>query len=111
MRSLTVPVIVAAALLAACAPGTEWSRPDTTAAQRQIDETDCEAIGAWQALDESFASRPIYPPYNETQFIDDAGPDGGGRSVSYSRRGARQYELTDYCMKQRGYVLVPIAKP
>ncbi|WP_374300378.1 hypothetical protein [Ferrovibrio sp.] len=110
MRLAGYATIIATCLVA-CAPTTEWSRPDTSAAQRQADEKDCEAIAAYQAFDESFASGAKYPPYRDTQFIEDGGPDGGGRNVSYSRRGARQYELAEYCMQQRGYVLVPVAKP
>ncbi|MFN4312098.1 MAG: hypothetical protein ACK4FK_16060 [Ferrovibrio sp.] len=102
-----VPVL----LLVGCAATTEWSRPDTSREQRLADEKDCEAIASYQAFDESFASKPIYPPYNETQFITEGGPEGGGRNVSYALRGARQYELAEYCMRQRGYVLVPINKP
>lgn len=97
-------------LLAACAPATEYVRPNMTAQQRDADEKECQAIGDWQALDESFSSHPKYPPLRDTQFVDDGGPDSGGRNVSYSRRGARAYELTEYCMQQRGYKLVTVKK-
>lgn len=96
-------------LLAACAPTTEWVRADTDAARRNADQADCDAIAAWQALDESAAAGPKYPPYRDTQFIVDSGNDGGGITTSYSRRGPRQYELAEYCMQQRGYRLVPLA--
>lgn len=99
------------ALLVACAPTTEWSRANTTPVQRQSDEKDCLGIAEYQALDESSKSRPIYPPYKDTQFTQDGGEDGGGLTTSYSRRGARVYELSEYCMQQRGYTLVPIQKP
>jgi hypothetical protein len=93
----------------ACAPTTEWVRADTAVEQRQKDEKDCQDIASWQALDESDKSRPIYPPYRDTQFME-AGGEDGGIGTSYSRRGARMYELAEYCMQQRGYRLQPLTK-
>jgi hypothetical protein len=97
-------------LMAACAPATEYVRPDMTVAQRDADEKACLDQAEREALDESFSSHPLYPPLRDTQFVDEGGPDGGGRNVSYTRRGARVYELTQYCMEQRGYKLVPVSK-
>jgi hypothetical protein len=108
---IPVALLFAVLFLSGCAASTEWSRPDTSLEQRLADEKDCAGIAYWQALDESFAAGPKYPPYRDTQFIYSGDDDGGGISTSYSRRGAREYELTEYCMQQRGYVLVPIAKP
>jgi hypothetical protein len=96
--------------LAACSPTTEWARADTSLEQRQKEEKECQDIANWQALDESDKSRPIYPPYRDTQFVYAGDDDGGGISTSYGRRGARMYELAIYCMEQRGYYLQPIAK-
>lgn len=95
---------------AACAPTTEWARAGTSPEQRQKDEKECQDIANWQALDESDKSRPIYPPFRDTQFIIGGDDDGGGMVTSYSRRGPRMYELAAYCMEQRGYHLQPIAK-
>lgn len=95
---------------AACTPSTEWARADTTLDQRQKDEKDCHDIASWQALDESDKTRPIYPPYRDTQFMESGGEDGSAGTTSYSRRGPRMYELSIYCMEQRGYHLQPIAK-
>lgn len=96
-------------LLLACAASTEWSRPDTTPAQLAADQKACDDLAAWQALDESFASGPKYPPLRDTQFVIDGDGEGsGGLNASYSRRGPRQYELSVYCMEQRGYSLVPV---
>lgn len=97
-------------VLAACSPTTEWVRPGTSLEQRQKDERECQDIANWQALDESDKSRPIYPPYRNTQFME-AGGEDGGIGTSYGRRGARMYELAEYCMQQRGYHLEPIAMP
>ncbi|MBS4044971.1 MAG: hypothetical protein KG075_01420 [Alphaproteobacteria bacterium] len=104
----------AAALLflgvVACSPSTEWARHGTSPEQRQTDEKECHDIASWQALDESDKSRPIYPPYRDTQFLESGGEDGSAGTTSYSRRGPRMYELSIYCMEQRGYHLQPIAK-
>lgn len=96
--------------LAACAPRTEWARGDTSLEQRQKDEKECQDIANWQALDESDKSKPIYPPYRDTQFMYGGGDHGGDITTSYTRRGARMYELAEYCMQQRGYHLQPIAQ-
>lgn len=107
-----IAVLGPVALLTGCAATTEWSRPDTTLEQRLADEKECQSIASYQAFDESFSSGPKYPPFTDTQFIQDGGPDGGGGlGISFSRRGPREYELADYCMRQRGYTLVPIKKP
>lgn len=95
-------------LLAACAPATQWARNDTAVVQRMADEKDCQGIADWQALDESDKSHPIYPPYRDTQFI--TGGFDGGITTSYGRRGARAYELAEYCMQQRGYHLEPVTR-
>lgn len=96
------------ALLVACAPAAEWSRANTAPAQIAADQKACDDLAAWQALDESFASGPKYPPLRDTQFIYGGNGDGGGIITSYGRRGPRQYELSIYCMEQRGYSLVPV---
>jgi hypothetical protein len=107
-------VILSLLIIAACAPTTERERSGTSLTQRQGDEKACLDIASYQAFDESDKSKPIYPPFKETQFSTDGGgsggDDGGGITTSYSRRGARVYELMEYCMQQRGYHLVPIAQ-
>lgn len=98
-------------LMVACAPATEWSRADTAPEQRLADEKSCHAVADYQAFDESFGTTAKYPPFRDTQFIQGGGDDGGGGlTVSYSQRGPRLYELTEYCMQQRGYALVRLDK-
>lgn len=96
-------------LLAACAssPPMEWSKAGTSTAQLQADGKDCRAIASWQAFDESNHSGPIYPPLKYTQFIVVGGDNDGALNSTYALRGAREAELADYCMQQRGYKLVP----
>jgi len=110
IRNLAVMGLLA---VVACAPTTQWERVNTSPSQQAADEKQCLDIAGYQAWDESEKSKPIYPPFRETQFNTDGGgggEDGGGITTSYSRRGARVYELSEYCMQQRGYHLVPIAK-
>lgn len=96
--------------VAACAPATEYVRPSMTAAQRDADEKACLDEAQSHALEESFSSHPLYPPLLDTMYVDEGGADGGGRNVSFTRRSARVYELTKYCMEQRGYKLVAAGK-
>ena len=99
---------VALLALAACATAqTEWTRADTSVAQRAADEKQCADIAYMQALDESSASHNLYPPYTGTGF-GWGPPFRETRSPSYFERGQREYEFRDYCMRQRGYVLTPV---
>ncbi len=89
--------------------GTEYWRADITPENLARDEQACREIAREQAFEESFHAGPIYPPLRDTQFVYGGGDeDGGGIYASISRRGPREYELTEYCMLQRGYTLVPI---
>ena len=94
--------------LGACASApTEWTRTDTSVAQRMADEKECSDIAYKQALDESSASHNLYPPYTGTGF-GWGPPFRSPRSPTYFERGQREYEFRDYCMRQRGYVLTPV---
>lgn len=102
------PVCIAALLLLVACARTDmaWTRPDTGAQQRDADQAACQAQADYQAFDESFGGTAKYPPFRDTQFINGGGDDGGGGlTVSYAQRGPRVYELAEYCMQQRGYVL------
>lgn len=94
--------------LSACArTPTEWTRTDTSVAQRMTDEKECGDIAYKQALDESMATHNLYPPYTGTGF-GWGPPFHSPRTPSYFDRGPREYEFRDYCMRQRGYVLTPV---
>lgn len=110
--SVSILLVLLALVQTACVARSEWARPDTSLAQRLADEQDCAAIASYQAFDESFRSGAIYPPLRETQFAPGGGgEDGdGGLVPSYSRRGAREHEIADYCMRQRGYDLRPVTR-
>lgn len=111
-RSALILLALPALVQTACVAKNDWVRPDTSLAQRLADEKDCAAIASYQAFDESFRSSAIYPPLRETQFVPGGGgEDGdGGLVPSYSRRGAREHEIADYCMRRRGYDLRPVTR-
>ena len=92
--------------LAGCATPTEWTRSGTPATQRDRDLKACTEKAQWEALDESQSSHPLYPPWTGTGF--GWWPFGPVESPSYFSRGPREAEITDYCMKQRGYALTPV---
>jgi len=106
------PSLILLLLLSACAasPPMEWSKAGVSSVQLQADDKDCRAIASWQAFDESNHSGPIYPPLRNTQFVVTGGDTDGALNSTYALRGARESELTEYCMQQRGYRLVPTPK-
>jgi len=108
MRNAPLAALALLLALAGCAAPSEWTRPDTPMAQRDRDQKECEDKAYWQALDESQASHPLYPPWTGTGF-GWGPPFHSVESPSYFARGPRQAEFTDYCMRQRGYTLVPLA--
>lgn len=103
--------LAALLLLTACASTpTEWVRTDTSAAQRQRDEAECQQTASSQAFDESNSSKPLYPPWTGTGFNTWPTAWGYGReSPSYFARGPRMAELADYCMRQKGYSLQAVS--
>jgi hypothetical protein len=104
---MAVAVLV---LLGACAPGVSWVKPDAGPAQAAADEKQCNGIAANEASLEMMSSHPLYPPETDTLYALSGGDASGhGPKPSYSREGARQYELASYCMQQRGYRLVQTA--
>lgn len=97
-------------VLGGCAASTEWARTDTSPAQIAADEKECREKAYWQALDESQATHQLYPPYTGTGF-GWGPPFHSVQSPSYFMRGPREYEFVDYCMRERGYTLIPIERP
>lgn len=105
-------VLVMAAVLAvaACAPQVEWVKTSATSAQEAVDEKQCNDIAYNEASLEMMSSHPLYPPETDTLYVPSGGSmSGRGPKPSYSREGARAYELASYCMKQRGYTLEQVA--
>lgn len=96
--------------VAACAPQVEWVKASATPAQAAADEKQCDDIAYNEASLEMTSSHPLYPPETDTLYVPSGGNmSGHGPKASYSREGARAYELASYCMKQRGYTLEQVA--
>jgi hypothetical protein len=109
-RAVVLAVLLALAgpWLAGCArTPMEWTRAGTPADQRDRDQKDCTSKARWQAFEESQSSHPLYPPWTGTGFS--SWPFAPVESPSYFARGPREAEFIDYCMKQRGYALTPVA--
>ena len=107
-RILTILVLGVAGIVTGCAPSVEWVKTGASQQQSAADEKQCYATAADEASLEMMSSHPLYPPETDTLYVLSGGMGGGhGPKPSYSREGARQYELSAYCMKQRGYTLVP----
>jgi len=109
-RAMLLAAVVAGALSGCAGTPTEWAKPGAAPAQVAKDQAECEEKAYWQALDESSSSRPLYPPYTGTGF-GWGPPFHSVESPSYFARGPRQYEFTDYCMRERGYTLRPVSRP
>jgi hypothetical protein len=106
-RIMTVMVLAA---LGGCAPSVAWVKPDAAAQQAAADEKQCDGIAAREASEEMMSSHSLYPPETDTLYALSGGNiSGHGPKASYSREGARAYEIASYCMQQRGYTLVPVA--
>jgi len=100
--------MAAALLLAGCQTLT-WEKPGVTPALVQLDREECYRLASQQAFrDYAFRSNPFYYPYFP-------GPDrrADARALAYRRqlefdRFAYEGRLQDFCMRARGYDLVPV---
>lgn len=90
--------IAAAVLLCACTP-TQWTRPDVSAEQAEQDEIDCQRQ-AWQQA--NLRVGPYYGPYGRRYF----GPTGPFIDP-YGARMLDEAQLTDFCMRNKGYQRMP----
>jgi hypothetical protein len=105
-----IATIAMLAVLGGCAPAVEWNKAGAGPTQAAADEKQCDAIAEHEVGLEMESSHALYPPETETLYAYSGGSmSGHGPKPSYSREGARQYELASYCMKQRGYTLVQVA--
>ena len=107
LRYLTIAI---PALLAACGPPMEWSKPNVTLAEAQMDQAECRALARDQAFRDSFygsafMGRGFGPGYPWSPY---------GRSYSpfyydsFMNRSQREYDLQSFCLRARGYRLTPV---
>jgi hypothetical protein len=98
------------AAVAGCAPSVEWAKAGAGPVQAAADEKQCDDMAVDEASIEMMSSHSLYPPETDTLYVLGGGAQGGrGPKPSYSREGARAYEIASYCMQQRGYKLVQVA--
>lgn len=107
------PAIALCLLLAGCGPPLVWDRPQTAAADLQLDLRECRGMARQQAFAESWPS--FYSPYGFYRhgFYDRRGgfvpyaPFGGPFGDPFLERDFREASLHEFCMKARGYRLTP----
>lgn len=100
------------ALLAACGPPHEWSKPNTSLAEAQMDYAECGSLARDQAFRDNFYGSafaggrfgPGYPwsPYGRSYspFYHD----------SFMSRAQRENDLHSFCLRSRGYRLTPVTQ-
>lgn len=99
-------LLIVTAFLSACGPPLAWERPSTSASEARVDAAECRRLAQDQAFRESLLAFPTgphgyfpsrigrrpYDPFFEPSF----------------RRELRESELRDFCLRSRGYRLVPV---
>lgn len=115
MRRVQTPVMrkmllmVSLLTLAGCGPALQWHKPNTSAEAVQLDAKECRVA----ARDEAFRENFLYgPPFYSF-------PSYGPRGLRHWRdpfydpffaREMREQSLQDFCLRARGYQLVPMSK-
>lgn len=114
-----IPALALVLLLAGCGPALVWDRPATGSADLRADLQDCHGLARQQVMAEGL--RYGFPPYGSfwgPGYIDRFGryrsyPGfaaagfGGPFGDPFMERDFRENNLQDFCMKARGYRLVP----
>lgn len=112
MLMLRYATVAALAVLAACGPPVEWSKPNVSLVEAQTDQTECHALARDQAFRDNFygsafVGRRFGPGYPWSPY---------GRSYSpfyhdsFMSRTQREYELQSFCLRARGYRLTPVTQ-
>ncbi|WP_374466088.1 hypothetical protein [Ferrovibrio sp.] len=99
--------------LTACGPPLAWQRPNTSLADAEQDSRECAALARDQAFRDSlFASSYGYYgyPYGRSFGPYPWGYSGPryGFSDSFMWRSQRESELQEFCLRARGYRLMPV---
>lgn len=104
MRKPILAILTSAVLASGCQNYT-WNKPGVTVALAQQDQLECSRLAAQQAFrDYAFRNDPF-----SSRFIDRRGDP---RTTTYRRsleldRMSHEAELQSFCMRARGYELVP----
>ena len=102
-------VVLIACVLAACAP-MEWVKQDAGAEQVSRDEQECRQM-AWREA----SSRAYFPPLGPVFARDGSGRGyfvwpSGALSDPYGQQFLEENRLAHFCMRAKGYQLVPVEK-
>lgn len=102
---LTLAVL--SGVLPGCGQAMQWYRPDTTLEAADLDARECRAAARDEAFRESF----FYgPPFYSFPYYGPRGPRHW-RDPFYDpffARDQREQDLQDFCLRSRGYQLVPV---
>lgn len=105
MRGLAALTVLAA--VAACTP-MRWEHPQYGAAGTETDLTDCSRSARAEAWRQSF----MYGGWGPTYY---RGRDGRVYRDPFAMRHRSstfdEWQLRDYCMRNKGYQLVPVPEP
>lgn len=103
-------------LLGGCGPSMMWARPNTSYETAQVDAAECGRLARDEAWRESFFYGPGFygPGMFGPPFFGPYGPYGWRRDPFYrdAYRGYprewRESDLQGFCLRSRGYQLVPV---
>jgi hypothetical protein len=105
MSRLPLPVLAATLLLAGCQALT-WDKPGMAPELIQQDQQECGRLASQQAFrDYAFRSNPFPSPFFDRRA--DARWFAYSRQLELDRMG-HEAQLQDFCMRARGYELVPL---
>jgi hypothetical protein len=110
--SLLASLLLPGLLLGGCVQSMMWARPNTSYETTQIDAAECGRLARDQAWREGFFYGP--PGMFGPPFFGPYGPYGWRHDPFYrdAYRGYprewRESDLRDFCLRSRGYQLVPV---
>jgi hypothetical protein len=100
MRKVVPVTLVSVLLLACCGTPTHWEKPGVSSAMTATDAVDCRRAASMEA----FLYQPRLPPplwpYRRPSW----------KQLEDSERFYAENRLTAFCMRSKGYELVPIPK-
>ena len=102
-----IPAFFALLLLATACTPMEWVRPGTSLQQMQADSAECNDL-AWQESQRMWLWDPWHPWFGYTRFGRSRWPYWGYGPDPMMWRMQIERDLYDFCMRARGYRLMPV---
>jgi hypothetical protein len=106
-------------LLATGCASMEWAKPDATAEQAAADSQTCDEeawrVLRWYGMGYGPVYGPFYGPFSPWMYRDGwgrpfAGPAFGPFYDPLADRYLEEQRLANFCMRSKGYELVPVPK-